>query len=341
MCRRRCRLKLTTFLLAIYILVFRLLYRQVQLSVDEEQPQNGAPGVLRPSTSTSVQNCCPSDHQVRDGDDENYVPLVDVSEVDFRVELVYPTFTPLLPHFIDDFDRSFFVDDPTNRRYLSPPPIRELTGKVKVVRDGVIRVGGHECSWLTTDNEFMSNDTEERRHERLDTSSTALCPLLVPDGQTFQHFIDGVLPKIVQLHGVVGGSLAAVNRMKHCDDLKVTYNNLEYLMYRPRDHVIYEILEMLGISRRQMRFVTPPDYEKLRENVIRSARLIDTCVTPAVHPTLWRRARHLLVGRYSTAGHHLRNDLVRDNLNWVSDRQRPTSYLSDGNVFTSLLVLSL
>ena len=240
-----------------------------------------------------------------------------------------------MPHFIDDSDRQFFVDDPINQRYLSPPPSRELTGKVKIVRDGVIRVGGHECSWLTTDDEFVGNTSEEQmRHHIQNTSPNTLCPLLVPDGQTFQHFVDGVLPKLIQLLGVVGRSLVSVNKTSQCDDIKAY--NLEYLLYRPRDRIIYEILEQLGISRPQMRFVPPPDYEKPQESIIRSKRLIDTCVTPAVHPILWRRARRLLVGNTSRQQNH--HHAVRDADGYRKSRRergRLTSFARDGNVCRS------
>jgi hypothetical protein len=296
--RRRPKFVLTLIILAaLAIRVLFRLYHPVDTASDPAAAAASAADVTSVSTtfndrSTNFrQRCSP------DVPDDVILQANSDDDVDFRVELVYPVFIPQLPQFVADADRETFVSDPVNRRYLQPPDRRELVGKIKVIRDALIRVGRHECSWLADDGEFArpsyetgSNRTSENRNQN--ATSVTVCPLLVPDGHTFQHFVDGVMPKLVQLRGVLGDTPLSTDhcRRRHPND------DVEYILYRPRDRVIYEILERFGIGRRQLRLVPPPDDGGAGSLDISATRLIDTCVAPAVHPVLWRRARLLLVG---------------------------------------------
>jgi hypothetical protein len=337
--RRRPKLILTLFVLA--TLAIRLLFRQfLPTEYDKASDQIAAAAVASANTtfdkvSTIFRHRCSPDWQANPDD---VIMLANGDEdIDFRVELVYPTFIPQLPQFVDDADLEIFMNEPVNRRYLQPPSHRELVGKIKVIRDALIRVGRHECSWLSNDGEFarQSNATGSSRtsgNRNQTATPVAVCPLLVPDGHTFQHFVDGVMPKLVQLRGVLGGTPTSSNRCRshHVND------DVEYVLYRPRDPVIYEILERFGIGRRQLRLVPPPDDGGARSEDIPATRLIDTCVAPAVHPVLWRRARMLLVDSERRPVDDRRkrrhgSDAV-DGVQMMSDDKRRLSTLSaDGN----------
>ena len=149
---------------------------------------------------------------------------VDLATADLHID--YPTYAPFLPRFVNVDDRRAFIGDDDNRVYLTVPPATasQLVGRVRVVWNGVIRPG-HECSWKTSDEEFSRRGDGGRSTTYVNQT---LCPLLVPDGHTFQHFVDGVLPKLVQLLTDAPRLATAVDR---------------FVVYRPRDAVIYELLE--------------------------------------------------------------------------------------------------
>jgi len=190
------------------------------------------------------------------------------TSVDVRVD--YPAYVPVLPRFVSVDDRRTFISDDNNRVYLAVPPSTHLTGRIRTVWNGVIRPG-HECSWRTSDEEFSSRAHSERSTTYVNKT---LCPLLVPDGQTFQHFVDGVLPKLGQLLTEAPQTAAAV-------DL--------FVVYRPRDAIIYDLLKCVGITSEQLLLVSTGSRQ-----VLEARRVVDTCVTPSVHPRLARRASQLL-----------------------------------------------
>ena len=194
----------------------------------------------------------------------------------FDLRVNYPVYVPSLPRFVNVDDRRAFLDDADNRVHLVVPPATAYrpTGRVRVFWNGVIR-RGHECSWRTTDDEFAGGSGERS----VTYADKTLCPLLVPDGQTFQHFVDGVLPKLVQL-------LTAAPRVADAVD--------SFVVYRPRDAVIFELLERVGVGRDRLTLVSPGDAPRSLQVFAAARRVVDTCVTPPVHPRLARRASQLL-----------------------------------------------
>lgn len=99
----------------------------------------------------------------------------------------------------------------------------------------------------------------------------ALVPLIVPDGWSFQHFLDGTLPKIVQ-------SLDYILQPR-----------AKLLLPLPRDSIVTEFLDMLNISDKVV-------YTKMKNVTVGADHLIFSCITPPLHPYLWQRARVLLGG---------------------------------------------
>ena len=195
---------------------------------------------------------------------------VDLATEDIHID--YPIHVPFLPRFVNVDDRLAFISDRDNLAYLAvpPAPASHFTGRVRVVSNGIIR-NAHECSWKTSDEEFSRIDDGGRSTSYVNKT---LCPLLVPDGHTFQHFVDGVLPKMVQL-------LTEAPRLADAVDM--------FVVYRPRDTIIYELLARIGITHERLMLVTSETWQ-----VLEAWRLVDTCVTPSLHPRLWRKASQLL-----------------------------------------------
>lgn len=197
----------------------------------------------------------------------------------FDVVLKYPEFIPTSPQFTGDEDRLLFLSDATNRALLRRE-IRETTGKIRLIKGGVIH-RFQECSSATTvDGYFHRSQLTRVAGNDSKQGPKPLCPLLVPDGHTFQHFVDGVLPKLVQL----------LNAVRQPD-----LSDVRFVLFAPRDGIIREILRRIGIADDRLMFVpTSMDY------LIESPVIVDTCVAPALHPLLLRGAQRLL--RLSSPG---------------------------------------
>lgn len=234
----------------------------------------GMTGRQSPPVSLAISTVTTENGRMRDGPSSitgSEQLAVDLATVGVRID--YPIYVPSPPRFVNDYDRRAFFDDADNLGYFAAAS-HQLTGRVRVVWNGVIRPG-HECSWKTSDEEFRP---EFRRHGDGGRSTISvnktLCPLLVPDGHTFQHFVDGVLPKLIQLLTEAPRLAAGVD---------------QFVVYRPRDSIIYDLLERVGITRQRLMLVRRESLQSLQ-----ALNVVDTCVTPALHPRLWRRASQLL-----------------------------------------------
>jgi len=195
-----------------------------------------------------------------------------LASVDLDLSIEYPNYVPSLPRFVNGDDRLVFMNDASNSVHFATPA-HQLIGRVRVVWNGVVRPR-HECSWKTSNDEFERQGADGGPSTTTTFVNKTLCPLLVPDGQTFQHFVDGVLPKLIQLLTEASRLAAAVD---------------QFVVYRPRDAIVYELLERVGIGRDRL-LVVPVDWSRL----IEASCVVDTCVTPSLHPTLWRRASQML-----------------------------------------------
>ena len=213
---------------------------------------------------------------------------VELATVDLHID--YPIYAPFIPRFVNVDDRRSFLRDPDNRVYLAAS---QLTGRVRVIADGVIR-RDHECSWKTSDDEFSRLGGVSQERSTVTHVNKTLCPLLVPDGHTFQHFVDGVLPKLVQLLTEAPRLASAVNT---------------FVVYQPRDAIIYELLERVGITRQRLMLITPETWQS--SQVLEVRRVVDTCVTPSLHPQLWHRASQLLQSCQNPSNRHERRQTMR------------------------------
>ena len=171
----------------------------------------------------------------------------------------YPTTEPL---FESEDDRIIFHKNAVYKEEVNPVPQERLKGVVSWIPNGTIS-NSIDCGWKTPLEKF--NVTTGSVNKKI---HGILCPLLVPDGYAFQHFMDGVLPKLMQAYEFLIP-----------EDVKL-------LIYAPRDAIIFEMLTTLGFKRSRLVLYQHGTYQ--------ADFMIHTCITPPLHPDLWQKARRML-----------------------------------------------
>ena len=189
--------------------------------------------------------------------------LIDLAREQLKTTTIdYEAFRLDEPEFTDDRDRGLFRKLRENVDAVGDLPPTMLRGIVQYLPGGLV---GHkfDCSWRTSYRQFATQTWMPiRRHVAY------LSPLLVPEGGSFQHFVDGVLPKLVQARDVL---LAA---------------NVTILLHPPGGRIIRQMLSRLGFSDSIVLEYYGGYYT--------SDHQINTCVTPPYHRALWDKARLLL-----------------------------------------------
>ena len=94
------------------------------------------------------------------------------------VTILYKNFSRRMPLFIDGADKELFMRSQLNRQNLKPASLSVLRGEVNVVRNGTY-VLPHDCGWKSS-VEFIRQTRTSNKAE------IALCPLLVPNADSFQ-----------------------------------------------------------------------------------------------------------------------------------------------------------
>ncbi len=173
--------------------------------------------------------------------------------------LEYEPFQITPPFFGDSSDERLFNENDMNLEFLGVQNKSKLRGVLESIPNGV--AGYHtDCGWPSKISDYRQ--MVEWRAPQADV----VVPLLVPDGFSFQHFLDGVLPKIMQAYDLI------------------MLPGVKIALDVPRDQIIFELLNRLNISCDKIIFTS----------YIVSEIQINTCITPPVHPVLWQRARRKL-----------------------------------------------
>ena len=180
------------------------------------------------------------------------------SQRNFYYELVYDSFNFTEPLFVSDEDRKRFLGWPVNLKFLGPQPKEKLRGIIQAIPNGAVD-RYIDCGWPSNLKEF------EWTGNKIALDRAA--PLLVPDSASFQHFLDGVLPKLVQSYNVIKSAKSKL------------------LIFEPRDAIVLEMLEKLNIKMDDLIYYNDTTSAKLQ---------INSCVTPPLHPLLWNQIRSAL-----------------------------------------------
>ena len=186
------------------------------------------------------------------------------------ITLDYPEFTTAEPRFINAKDRMIFWRNADNRRFSG---VHKETGVISLIDGGV--AGRHlDCGTFTDLRGFEGHDQTNEPTDSHELNGKGLvCPLLVPDGGYFQHFLDGVLPKLVQVYDI----LQALN--------------MTLLLHGSRDKSVLDMLHHMTIEDHMV------SYYMNKHGVVRTDIQMNTCKTPPLHPLLWRRGRRLITRR--------------------------------------------
>lgn len=187
-----------------------------------------------------------------------------VTSVDVYNEFEYESFKIKEPLFPRDIDKELFYKFGSGTELLQSVSYNKLRGVVEVIRNGNFR-NNMQCGW--PGNYAPMHNTYSGTASYFDR----LCPLLSPESNSFQHFIDGLLPKLIQVRDL----------LLH-PDMKLLIANP-----RPADRkMIMDILDRIGISQRQIVWYNGGTYT--------ADFMVAACITPPLHPVLWRTARALI-----------------------------------------------
>ena len=173
----------------------------------------------------------------------------------------YQNFNITEPQFISTRHRTMFHAKSANNDIVGVPASEKLTGQIYIIRNGSFGLP-YDCGYRSNISDIL-----QYRAVSVFRKYRSVMPLIVPDGGTFQHFLDGVLPKIIQ----------ALDYIKN--------PQVKLVLTPIRDHIIFEMLAKLNISKNRISFYTgsfSADY------------LVLTCITPPLHPVLWQTTRYLL-----------------------------------------------
>ncbi len=176
----------------------------------------------------------------------------------------YSAFMITEPLFISKTDKNLFYKIQENGDILNASLGKQyLHGVVRVIKNGWV-TQGQNCGWKTDLSQFETEPISGTARLK----SNILCPLLVPEGCTFRHFIDGTLPKIIQA-------------MEY-----LVYKDTVLLMPGKCDRIVMDMLNIMGFSVGQIKTVQKGNYP--------SHYQINTCIAPPFHPSIWNKTRHIL-----------------------------------------------
>lgn len=178
------------------------------------------------------------------------------------ISLRYPNFKITAPLFLRAQDEAEFKNYSDNSQLLGWQSENRLRGEIQWFRGGLAN-HQQECSWNTKQDEAKTRASCE--HDVL-VAVPRSCPILYMEGGSFQHFVDGNMPKILQV-------LPLLTRAHH-----------PYTLVTPRikNRIVREMLEEMGVFHV---FTYRP------KTCIVSTEKVNTCITPPLHPYFFQLAR--------------------------------------------------
>ena len=178
----------------------------------------------------------------------------------------YSQYSRHLPRFINNTDEEYFMKSRINLKNLQPVPQEQLRGMIDVIPNGTFQME-YTCGF-GSDSEYFKRTRASDFVKYYDT----LVPLVIPMGFLFQHFFDGTFPKIVQAYEYIKRPETKI------------------ILERPNHDNVYRILERLNISQSKVVWHRRNDVR----TVYHAKYMINTCVTPPMHPSLWQQMRSML-----------------------------------------------
>lgn len=137
-----------------------------------------------------------------------------------------------------------------------------LSGFIDIVKEGSIE-RNYDCGFKTDNLVEIKSGLKKPYH-----INARVVYLIVPEGYAFQHFLDGVLPKIVQAEDFI-------------NDTEVKF----FINLNSKWPIVGELYKRIGIDSNRI-IISNTGY-------ISADELIVPCVCPPMHPYLWRRSQYL------------------------------------------------
>lgn len=114
--------------------------------------------------------------------------------------ILYEPFALDEPMFYSKKHRDLFLMNAENVQILEGPTTAQLIGRIEVNINRTVHESD-SCGWSMDTSKSTHNNLKTRPRPR--TKYQIILPLLVPQSNTFQHFVDGVLPKIAQAYEMI------------------------------------------------------------------------------------------------------------------------------------------
>ena len=195
---------------------------------------------------------------------------IDWNMFEWDIILTYPKFNFKEPLFLSDQDKELFHQNPDNKQTLASSYDPELLhGTIRVIF-GSIAHNGLACGWSSDLMDFVDRSEVHDAKDDGERYYTAdnIVPILTQDSHIFQHFLDGALPKIIQVLPFL------------------RLPNVKLALQEPRDQIIKDIIVMLNLLERVI---------WVKGNAAVTSRFqINSCISPPIHPLLWTSMRELL-----------------------------------------------
>lgn len=181
-----------------------------------------------------------------------------------RIIIQYSDFHRQEPLFCDDEDRQLFFQSPVIQDNLKPNSYDKLRGVIEIVKNGSFQME-YSCGFPSKVNYFTIPRPSSRHFQML-------VPLIIPMSFLFQHFLDGTMPKIVQILPLLRNP------------------NVKILLEYPIHNIVYEVIQKLNLSQDQVVWHTRGDIR----TVYTADAIIFACIAPPVHPELWQGMREAI-----------------------------------------------
>lgn len=184
------------------------------------------------------------------------------------IVLKYPKFDLKPPIFPNKSDELLFYKNNKNLYlFRSQNWLNRSRGEIHLIVNGSTH-RKYDCGWFPSLSKYYLVPTGKA--EDLHITDQIVAPIFVPASHAFQEFLNGVLPKIVQIWPFI------------------LRGAVKLLLFKPRDNIIYELLARIGVPDEQVIF--QPNIDQLTQ----VSYQVNTCIAPPLHPALWTKIRNLL-----------------------------------------------
>tara|TARA_B100000795_G_scaffold183742_1_gene139367 strand:- start:380 stop:8629 length:8250 start_codon:yes stop_codon:yes gene_type:complete len=184
------------------------------------------------------------------------IPVSDTQNKKTNVKIFkYRKFKFEEPHFLREKDRQEMLNHKDIGDIMNVNP-GKLYGEIRTVKNGKYDETD-DCGYRADYSKHISSSTPKYKQ---------LIPLLVPGGNSFQHFLDGTMPKLIQAYEFI---------KKHPKAKILTKTSA----------IVNKLIRKLGITNDILEYSSSKSYT--------AEELFLICKTPPVHPDLWEKSRNI------------------------------------------------